>query len=90
MVAPLSACLDYDQITVKAPLQRDRRHEKVARCIAMPVQRATFQHFGATLPATANATHSLKAAKLKAFMLNAERNRYAITSEKQCNFLLVF
>jgi hypothetical protein len=63
---------------------------KVARCVAMPAQHATFQYFSATSRATASATYPLKAAKYKAFMSNAERNQYATTPKKQRNFLPVF
>jgi hypothetical protein len=86
----LPGLVDGGQMTIKTLLQRDRQHEKVARCVLMPAQRAIFQYFGATSRATASATYHLKAAKLKAFMRNTERNQYATTSEKQRNILPVF
>lgn len=60
--------------------------QKVARCVAIEAQPATFDQTSATLSATPNATNTLKAVARAVLDRNKQRNHHATTPEKQRNF----
>jgi hypothetical protein len=60
--------------------------QKVARCMGIPAQPATFDDSSAANSATENATSSLKALAGAVLERNTQRNANATHSEKQRNF----
>lgn len=60
---------------------------KVACCVSIEVQHATFNDSNATPSATPTATDSLKALAEAVLARNALRNTNATTAENQCNFM---